>query len=129
MIFGLDKGRTCSYCQMVIPEFILPPQSFCQPLKRLPWRQYRGGEGSPDTEQNLVIGRLSEDRGYCSPTEGSEYSTITNSTHSQIIIYHTIPLSGGGKNNKGGISAIHSAKCREEKIAGHQPLRLSPIIA
>lgn len=43
----------------------------------------REREGSPDTEQNLVIGRLSEDRGYCSPTEGSQHphhkqNTLTN---------------------------------------------------
>lgn len=26
--------------------------------------------GSSDTEKNLVIGKLSEDRGYCTPTGG-----------------------------------------------------------
>lgn len=41
----LDKGRTCSYCRMVIPEFILPPQSYRRPLKRLPWRQREKGRG------------------------------------------------------------------------------------
>lgn len=66
-----------------IPEFILPPQSSCRLLERLPWRQEGGRESSPDTQQNLVIGRLSEDRGYCSSTEGSrrrhrKQHTLTN---------------------------------------------------
>lgn len=37
------KKPARSYCHMVIPEYILTPSSFCQPLERLPWRQ--GGKG------------------------------------------------------------------------------------
>lgn len=97
--FGLDTGRTCSYCQMVIPQFILP-QSFCQPLKRLPWRQWRGGEGSSDSEQNLIIGRLSEDRGYCSPCRRfTALPPLTTHTHRPPSTTH--PLCVEGKSNKG----------------------------
>lgn len=37
------KKPARSYCRMIIPEYILTPSSFCQPLERLPWRQ--GGKG------------------------------------------------------------------------------------
>ncbi len=105
---------------MAIPEFILPPQSFCQPLKRLPWRQKREGESSPDTEQNLVIGRLSEDRGYCSRTEGSQLCHHKQLTLTNDYPPRKIPPSGGKgkKTTKGGISTQTGAKSCEEKIAG-----------
>lgn len=41
------------------------------------------GRGVPNTEQYLVIGRLSEDRGYCSPREGSQL---------QLYKQHTLKL-------------------------------------
>ncbi len=84
---------------------------------------------SPDTEQNFVIGRLSEDRGYCSRTEGSQYSNHKQHTLTDYYPPHNPSIWRGKKSTKGGISTINSVKYCEEKIAGRQPLTHSPIIA
>lgn len=80
-------------------------------------RGEREGGGPPDSEEhNLVIGRLSEDRGYSSPTEGSQH--CHHSTAHTHYTLHTIPSGCRVKTTtKGGTSTINSAKYCEEKIA------------
>lgn len=60
-----------------------------------------GGGVSPDTEKNLVIGRLSEDRGYCIPTGGLQLQRCKQHTVTQTVIQHTVLLRAGQQNNRG----------------------------
>lgn len=74
--FALDIGRTRSCSPNGIPS--VRPASAVIPAaseERLPWRRSARRQGSPDTEQNFVIGRLSEDGGDCRLTNGSQAHT------------------------------------------------------
>lgn len=61
--------------------------------------------GSLDTEKNLVIGRLSEDRGYCIPTEDLQLQHYKRHTARNFLSSKQF-----NKTTKGGRFTINSTK-------------------